>query len=721
MATEKLLLVVAMIGLGLRVCAWPQARVDGNVAGLTDVAVVKERLVRSVLPVEPEEIAHLQQSAAADAAVLRADGSWADVDYRSTSRSKWAAAEHLQRTLRMAKAARLMQNAGRQDGALEAKTLLALQHWTVHDYRNPNWWWNQIGVPELVGEIGLLLGDALPPDERARITAIMRRAEWRGETGTNLTWTVMIQIMRGCLLRDEALVGAMYARMYGEIKRVGIREEGIEADNSFHQHGAQLYSGGYGMVFVDDVGRFISFAWGTRFQISPERMAILSAFMLDGEQWLVRGDVMDYSSIGREIVRPGLVALPKDWTVGPISPAGPAYSLGHVAELLAALPSPRQKEFAAFAARLRGDLDAQAFEGNQGFWCSDFMVHRRKGFSTSVKMLSKRMFNGELTNEEGKRSQHLSDGVNYLYLAGDEYKDIFPVWDWTKLPGITAIQGTLETGKPDSIHVRGTTAFAGSVSDGTYGMAAMNLARGGLKAEKAWFFFDDGYVALGAGITLTGDAQHSVATDINQTLLAGDVLTSAQRSALTSGVHPFDGGLAWVYHNHVGYIPGPGLRMVVSNDVQTGRWSDIGSWSNELIRKPVFNLWIDHGTEPREASYQYTVLPGVAAEELAAWAAAPHFAVLANTPELQAVYDPGLKLVEIAFRKAQAIQTPEAKIAVDHACLLMVQTEGAGWRVTAANPENEGLTLHVTVNGKQGTMELPAGNRAGASVRVSIR
>ncbi len=113
------------------------------------------------------------------------------------------------------------------------------------------------------------------------------------------------------------------------------------------------------------------------------------------------------------------------------------------------------------------------------------------------------MLNSELVNSEGRKSVHLSDGANYLYLSGDEYRNIFPVWDWTKVPGTTAIQGTLETGEKDPIRAHGMTTFDGGVSDGTYGMAAMDLARGKLVGEEGVVLFRLEYVALGAGITLS--------------------------------------------------------------------------------------------------------------------------------------------------------------------------------------------------------------------------
>jgi chondroitin AC lyase len=60
--------------------------------------------------------------------------------------------------------------------------------------------------------------------------------------------------------------------------------EGIQQDKSFHQHGAQLYNGGYGLDFGADAGRFVAFVWGTQFQIPPDRREIFSSYLLDGER-----------------------------------------------------------------------------------------------------------------------------------------------------------------------------------------------------------------------------------------------------------------------------------------------------------------------------------------------------------------------------------------------------------------------------------------------------
>ncbi len=172
-----------------------------------DLAVVRDRFVRSVLPVGDAAVAQVNALSEKYAAALGADGSWSDIDYSDMGRSVWATCDHLNRTLVMAKSARLKRNEGHADEALEGRILLALKWWTDHDYKNPNWWWNEIGVPELAGEIGSLLGAQLP-DEAARrkIVAIMKRSDWRRWTGANLTWGVGIEIMRGCLENDAAAV-----------------------------------------------------------------------------------------------------------------------------------------------------------------------------------------------------------------------------------------------------------------------------------------------------------------------------------------------------------------------------------------------------------------------------------------------------------------------------------------------------------------------------------
>ncbi|HEV2322541.1 MAG TPA: polysaccharide lyase family 8 super-sandwich domain-containing protein [Terracidiphilus sp.] len=691
------------------------------------VATIRQRLVQSLLPTERVAIDYLNEQAAKDAASLNPDGHWPDIQYASQERSQWAAADHLDRVLLMAKSARIVRNQGRPDAALEARINLALKWWTDHDYHNSNWWWNEIGVPMLLGQIGNLMLPQIPAPELDKIVTVMKRSDWRRVpwTGANLTWGVTIEIARGCMQNDPFAVAEGYSRMYDEIKIVSQLHDGIQQDYSFHQHGAQLYNGGYGLDFASDVARFVSYSWGTQFQIPADKMAIFNSYLLDGERWMIRGfgKGFDYSVIGREITRPANGPTLANKSAGPIYPSlGEVYGFAHALALLGNEPTPRQEELQSFAAYVSGRPGAPAFTGNKQFWSSDYMAQRRDDYFTSVKMLSQRMLNAELVNSEGKKSVHLSDGANFIYLDGDEYLNIFPVWDWTKVPGTTAIQGTLNTGEPDAIKARGKTTFDGGVSDGTYGLATMDLKRGNLTAEKSWFFFDSSYVALGTSITLDTDTQQDVATDVNQTLLNGDVLTSESQGPLGQGSFSYDTAHGvWIYHDHVGYIFPRRTKLSLSIGPQSGKWSDIGTGPDTLVTKNVFNLWIDNGVTPQDERYQYIVLPNTTPEGVAARAKDSGLDILSNNDSIQAVYNPRLKLAELVYRQPSYIKTPLGIVRADHACLLLVHQTAKGLRLTASDPEDLPLKLTITVDEKPYTLDLPGGNMAGSSVSKIVQ
>ena len=684
----------------------------------TDLATIRDRYVASLLPASVDAI-HAQAAKFSDS--LRPDGSWADVDYTGTDRAVWVTCDHLERVAVMARSARLKRNAGQPDEALVAKTLLALQYWTGKDYKNSNWWWNEIHVPQLMGEIGNVLAPQIPAGEVDKMTTIMKRSDWEHGpkhtwSGANLTDSVAIQIARGCMEDSAATVAQAFARTYEEIRVVTPPEQGVQPDGTFHQHGAQLYNGGYGMGFAIVNVRLAPLAKGTQFQIPGDSLNVLVNYLLDGQQWFMRGRLVDYSTMGRGITRETRATPTNRGSVEN------RRGLGGLVAAFAAGPVPRQKELQAFAARLNGEPGAGELTGNRHFWYSDFMVHRRAGYSTSVKMLSNRMQNAELVNLEGKKSVHLSDGANYLYLAGDEYTNVFVGWDWTHVPGTTSIEGTLDTGEKNPIGVTGTTTFDGGVSDGTYGLAAMDLARGKLTAKKAWFFFDSSYVALGAGITLADDTEHSVATSVNQPLLNGDVLTSQSKGPVPSGDHSSNlPKPVWVWHNHVGYIFPANTPVSFFNGPRTGNWNDIGVGPKEPATVPVFDLWIEHGKSPKDATYQYTVVPGATTEQTAASARATDLSVLSNTTAIQAVYNKTLKLAEIAFRQPGTLVTPLGAVEVDHSCLLLVHMTPGGLKLSASNPENQPLTLHVKVKGKPAEMQLPSGTLAGSSVTADMR
>ena len=101
-------------------------------------------------------------NAGAFAASQNPDGSWNDVDYANMARSHWPAGEHLCVRLRTLAADWRINGSGE---SLEAARK-ALGFWLRNRFKNPNWWWNVIGVPQSLGDAALMIDSELVPGER---------------------------------------------------------------------------------------------------------------------------------------------------------------------------------------------------------------------------------------------------------------------------------------------------------------------------------------------------------------------------------------------------------------------------------------------------------------------------------------------------------------------------------------------------------------------------
>ncbi len=93
----------------------------------------------------------------------------------------------------------------------------------------------------------------------------------------------------------------------------------------------------------------------------------------------------------------------------------------------------RSSEFVAFGNRIAGS--GTQFVGSKHFWLGDYTAHSTETFLATVRMVSTRTLTSEDVNSENMQGWHLADGALVLYQRGDEYLDIFPVWDWLKIPG----------------------------------------------------------------------------------------------------------------------------------------------------------------------------------------------------------------------------------------------------------------------------------------------
>ncbi len=649
--------------------------------------------------------------AVALAASVHPDGTFADVAYDDADPCSWKPFTHLVKVLTLAQRyAGLEQTSPARADLLEA-AFRALDHWLDADYQCSNWFYNIIAVPGILAQIFLLFDDELTGEPREKGLEIIARAKL-DMTGANQVDAANIILYRGILERDTELITRAVTAMTGEIRLT--LEDGIQPDFSYHLHDALLYNHGYGALFLSRCVALANLVAGTAFQLSADKIEILCHLILDGNQWMVRYGTKDMSATGRGIARP----------------SGNHPSAGYLAPIvrdMLKLDTGRTAELQNLLARLQGDMSVPLI-GNRHFWRSDYMAHHRAAYFASVRMFSDRQYNTDWPcNGEGLKCHHLADGCTYLMRTGSEYHDIFPVWDWQRIPG-TTIQRTPElTGE---MHLLGTSAFVGGVSDGRYGCAAFDFARDDLFARKAWFFFDDEFICLGAGIRCTG--ADPVNTTLNQCFLNGEVTVSRDGipHSLARGNHAID-QVDWIHHDGTTYLFPQPARVHLANEARTGTWHEINrAGSSEPVTHDVFTLWLDHGVSPMNACYAYIVAPTLTPADLEAYSAHSPVEILANEPHLQAVRHHGLGITGIAFYTPGTVAVAaDLTLTVDQACLLMARIVGGGLEITASNPENSALQLNVQIqHADEHTVHtipfaLPEGDCAGMSISrfVAIR
>ena len=59
-------------------------------------------------------------------------------------------------------------------------------------------------------------------------------------------------------------------------------DEGIQRDFSFHQHGPQLYNGGYGLTFMIDMCNYATVLAGTRYAFAHDKLSLLADHLFEG-------------------------------------------------------------------------------------------------------------------------------------------------------------------------------------------------------------------------------------------------------------------------------------------------------------------------------------------------------------------------------------------------------------------------------------------------------
>lgn len=636
--------------------------IPGNGQTDPDLELIRKRVVADLMePATSErEITTLIKN-------QKPDGTWPDINYQDVSRTGFEHSEHLRNMLELSRAYKKQGSAFHKNQEVKKAFSAALDFWLDHDFICDNWWWNEMGTPHLMVNILLVMDNDLTERQKKEGSFIAGRANLEASGARPGGDLIQIAGMRGkqaLFQRNQQELAAVIGVMASEIKVTTGR--GMKPDLSFHHRTDNVISTlAYGTGYASAFAYWAVKIEGTRYKLPDQAMKLLVDYFLDGIcQSLIYGRYPDPGAENRGITRKGA-----------LNPVGP-----ELAENLLAASSYRKAELENIVRIRKGEIKPN-LSRDRYFWHSHYYTRQRPDYYVSVRMHSSRANNMEQPhNEEGLQNHHYGDGSNFISRNGNEYYQIFPVWDWQKIPGTTVLQ------KPAVAHwkelaKKGLTDFSGGVTDGRYGVAAFDFAsvHDPLKAKKSWFFFDKEYVSLGAGIS--AQSELPVVTTLNQCLLKGPVLVNNGKNVetLKAGSHKLE-NVNWVLHDSVAYLFSKATNLAVSNKTATGNWRSINhqAWATEDAEKAeVFTAWLDHGPRPENSSYQYIVVPGIDKSGVQHYAANPVISVLANTAYIQAVQHKGLNQTGIVFYKAGQIAIGNGVvISTENPCLVMITTKG---------------------------------------------
>ena len=617
------------------------------------------------------------------------------------------------------------------DKGLLADILRGLDHLTARVYhpgttRYGNWWEWQIGSPRLLMDITAVLygelGEARTAAHCAAVDHFVPDAVLRDYSGTS-TGANRVDLCRSVALRG--VLGRAPAKLalardaLSPVFPYVTKGDGLYEDGSFIQHTTVAYSGTYGQVMLDGLGRLFTLLAGSAWAVTdPARQIILDSVEKAYAPFLYNGLMMD-SVNGRAISRGYLASddlkvMRSDHFHGQgLIAAIPLLAGGASAaerdrwtamvkgwierEKTAPILAARQLAVADLArlhAVAESPLSAapEPTERHRLFSGMDRAVHRGRGWAAALSMSSERISAYECGNGENPRGWHTGAGMLYWWpgaQANDQYTDWFwPTVDPYRLPGTTVSTKKL----PDRAGGewgawRPAVKWAGGATDGRYAAVGQHLKGLGstLEARKSWFCVGDTIVCLGAGITATDGVPVETVVD-NRNLGP----TATARLSTDGRPRPH-----WAHlEGHGGWIFPGGTALRTFREARTGSWNDINTTSTtDRQTRHYQTLLLDHGADPKDAAYRYLLMPGASRRALALRAADPYWLrVLANTAAAQAVRIDSLGLLAANFFAAATA----GPLTTSGPSSVLIRDTGGGHTLALSGPDRTGTPYELS-------------------------
>ncbi|MDR1724668.1 MAG: polysaccharide lyase beta-sandwich domain-containing protein [Tannerella sp.] len=633
------------------------------------------------------------------------DGSWNDLNYQDTGRSLWDPGAHASRLTAMATAYCDKASAFYRKKTVSSQIHRGMKYFFDGKFVCTNWWYNQIGVPKTLGMLFLLIENELSKWEYNEAIKYMSNAKF-GMTGQNSAWLAENVLVRAILQKDEKLF--LEARDY-ILKELTVSQngEGIRPDMSFHQHGPQQQFGNYGLSYATSQSYWARVFRGTAYALSQEQIDVIRNYLLGGLQWTCWKGYMDVGSCGRQFT--------------PNAQSSKAKGLGTaLSHMIVADPERADEYRKALERNVLASTPDNDLTGYRFFNYSDYGIYRTKSWGAGLKMSSVRTIGAEIINYENLLGRYLGDGSLFIYRDGDEYSDIFPVWEWSLLPGVTCCYtDSMFPGVIMSKYYRNNDDFIGGISGERTGISTIIANDTGIYAKKSYFFTEKAVVCIGSDIR--SDEKYEITTSIEQKRRKGDIYTRQTAEGQA------------IYHDGMAYhILGKALLNTKSGNA-TGSWQLVAQvLSPETVEKDVFGLWINHGVKPQNASYAYMIFPDIGKDNWTADIETSGISILEQSEKTHAIAAENL-IQAVFFAPSSLRISTDNVLAAGTPCIIMLENLGSKHKLSVAEPTQKlsGITLELNgrYSGKycsynsstmQTVIAIPTGDAKGETISFEI-
>jgi chondroitin AC lyase len=295
-------------------------------AAPSDFERIKKRVTETLMQssVNDAEIEDLVNS-------IRDDGTWPGINYEDVSNEGFEHRFHLGNMVDLALAYKSKSSKYHKNKNVKSAIEKALEHWVDNDYICQNWWHNQIGTPNNLVHLMLLVGDELPKDLVEKAQPIIGRAhidapgarpggdriKIAGIQAKNMlflgekeTFNKVVRVIESEIKFSE-WVGAEYGYGFRHIPTGFANREmggrGIQYDYSFHHRVDGVNNTlSYGTGYADAFAEWVAYTAGTEYAFSEEKINQLVDYYLDGIcKHLIFGKFPDPGAKNRSISREG--------------------------------------------------------------------------------------------------------------------------------------------------------------------------------------------------------------------------------------------------------------------------------------------------------------------------------------------------------------------------------------------------------------------------------